>query len=77
MRATIIRMKAGGGTTYLKQLSAVTDNLLDLTHETYIHATSLGNQAVIENPIETRRGDKVTVMRWMLNHDPARSGKPR
>jgi phenylpropionate dioxygenase-like ring-hydroxylating dioxygenase large terminal subunit len=65
--------KSGGGTTYLKgNYQLVTDNLLDLTHETFIHATSLGNQAVIENPIETKTaGDKVTVMRWMLNHDPA------
>jgi vanillate O-demethylase monooxygenase subunit len=48
------------------------DNILDLTHETYIHANSLGNQAVVEHPIKTRRdGDKVTVTRWMYDHVPA------
>jgi vanillate O-demethylase monooxygenase subunit len=64
---------SAGGTTYMKgNYLLVNDNLLDLTHETYIHATSLGNHAVVENPIETEvAGDRVTVTRWMLNHDPA------
>jgi vanillate O-demethylase monooxygenase subunit len=48
------------------------DNILDLTHETFIHANSLGNQAVVEHPIKTARdGDKVTVTRWMCDHEPA------
>ena len=64
---------SGGGTTYLKcNYQLVSDNLLDLTHETYIHANSLGNSAVVENPMETKAdGDRVTVTRWMINHDPA------
>jgi phenylpropionate dioxygenase-like ring-hydroxylating dioxygenase large terminal subunit len=64
---------SAGGTTYMKaNYQLVHDNLLDLTHETYVHASSLGNHAVVENPIETTvEGDHVTVTRWMLNHDPA------
>jgi phenylpropionate dioxygenase-like ring-hydroxylating dioxygenase large terminal subunit len=64
---------SAGGTTYVESnYQLISDNLLDLTHETYIHATSLGNQAVVENPMETRvNGDQVTVERWMINHDPA------
>src|SRR5207244_669445 len=63
---------SAGGTTYMKgNYLLVNDNLLDLTHETYVHASSLGNHAVVENPIETEaNGDRVTVTRWMLNHDP-------
>jgi vanillate O-demethylase monooxygenase subunit len=64
---------SAGGTTYMKgNYLLVNDNLLDLTHETYVHASSLGNHAVVENPIETEAdGERVTVTRWMLNHDPA------
>jgi vanillate O-demethylase monooxygenase subunit len=64
---------SAGGTTYVRSnYQLISDNLLDLTHETYIHASSLGNQAVVENPMETRvEGDKVTVERWMINHEPA------
>lgn len=48
------------------------DNLLDLTHETYLHDDSLGNEAVVEWPIETdRTDDRVSVTRWMMNHEPA------
>ena len=61
------------GTTYMRgNYQLITDNLLDLTHETFIHATSLGNQAVVENPMETKvEGDMVTVSRWMIDHEPA------
>jgi len=62
-----------GGTTYVKcQYQLISDNLLDLTHETYIHRSSLGNQAVVEHPITTK-GDagKVVVQRLIPDHDPA------
>lgn len=64
---------AAGGTLYMKgNYLLVHDNLLDLTHETYVHASSLGNHAVVDNPIETEVEDeRVTVTRWMLNHEPA------
>jgi phenylpropionate dioxygenase-like ring-hydroxylating dioxygenase large terminal subunit len=46
----------------------VIDNLMDLTHETFIHTTSIGNQAVAETPFETTHDDAgVTVTRWMLD----------
>ena len=42
------------------------DNLMDLTHETYVHAGSIGQQELLEAPLETRtEGDEVFVTRWM------------
>ncbi len=62
-----------GGTTYVRgHYELISDNLLDLTHESFIHRSSLGNQAVIENPIEVTTDERsVTVQRWMINHEPA------
>jgi vanillate O-demethylase monooxygenase subunit len=46
----------------------VLDNLMDLTHETYVHGTTIGNRAVVEAPFETTHTqDAVTVSRWMLD----------
>jgi vanillate O-demethylase monooxygenase subunit len=48
------------------------DNLLDLTHETYVHVGSIGHEAIVHHPIKTARdGDTVTVTRWIMDHDPA------
>ena len=42
------------------------DNLMDLTHETHVHAGSIGQPEIMEAPIETRvEGDEVVVERWM------------
>jgi phenylpropionate dioxygenase-like ring-hydroxylating dioxygenase large terminal subunit len=42
------------------------DNLLDLTHETFVHSSSIGADAVAETPFDVTHGDrKVTVTRWM------------
>lgn len=42
------------------------DNLMDLTHETYVHAGSIGQPEILEAPIETRvDGEDVWVTRWM------------
>jgi phenylpropionate dioxygenase-like ring-hydroxylating dioxygenase large terminal subunit len=62
-----------GGTTYVKcHYQLISDNLLDLTHETYIHRSSLGNQAVVEHPISTKGdAEKVVVQRLIPDHDPA------
>lgn len=50
----------------------ISDNLLDLTHETYVHRTSLGNEHVVEHPIKVTSGsDWVTVTRLIPNHDAA------
>jgi len=46
------------------------DNLMDLTHETYVHAGSIGQPELIEAPIDTRvEGDRVFVTRWMPGVD--------
>ena len=42
------------------------DNLMDLTHETYVHQGSIGQPEINETPIETEvRGEEVVVQRWM------------
>src|SRR5262249_14350365 len=49
----------------------VVDNLMDLTHETYVHAGSIGNSAVAEAPFDVHHSDEaVTVTRWMLDIEP-------
>lgn len=58
------------------------DNLMDLTHETFVHATSIGNSAVAETPLTTsHEGRTVTVQRVMEDIDAppfwrAQLGKP-
>ena len=42
------------------------DNLMDLTHETYVHSGSIGQPELLEAPIETHVQDgDVVVSRWM------------
>ena len=44
------------------------DNLMDLTHETYVHATSIGQPEIEETAPDTERdGQRVTVSRQMEN----------
>lgn len=46
------------------------DNLMDLTHETYVHQGSIGQPELLEAPIETHvDGNRVVVSRWMPNID--------
>lgn len=48
----------------------VIDNLMDLTHETHVHADSIGQPELMEAPIHTRvEGDSVFVTRWMPGVD--------
>jgi phenylpropionate dioxygenase-like ring-hydroxylating dioxygenase large terminal subunit len=48
----------------------VIDNLMDLSHETYVHQGSIGQQEILETSIETEAvGDHVTVSRWMPGID--------
>ena len=43
------------------------ENLLDLTHETFLHPTSIGNAAVAATPIDvTSEGSKVSFIRHMI-----------
>ncbi len=44
----------------------VLDNLMDLTHETFVHGSSIGNRAVAETPFVATHGERyATVTRWM------------
>ncbi|MDB2602763.1 aromatic ring-hydroxylating dioxygenase subunit alpha [Gammaproteobacteria bacterium] len=47
------------------------DNLMDLTHETYVHAGSIGQKELMESPLETSvNGNTVTLSRWIPNISP-------
>ncbi len=47
------------------------ENLLDLSHLSYIHPTTLGTDAVAETPMKAEReGDLVRVTRWVLGSPP-------
>jgi vanillate O-demethylase monooxygenase subunit len=46
----------------------VLDNLMDLTHETYVHASSIGQKEIDEiAPVTTVEGDNVVTSRHMQN----------
>jgi vanillate O-demethylase monooxygenase subunit len=62
-----------GGTYYgLKcDYRLIIDNLMDLTHETYVHAGSIGHDAITDTPFDTTHTDKTaTVTRWMRDIEP-------
>jgi vanillate O-demethylase monooxygenase subunit len=47
------------------------DNLMDLTHETYVHATSIGQKEIDETPCKTvTEGDEVITSRFMDGIEP-------
>ena len=49
----------------------VLDNLMDLTHEEFVHGSSIGQTELSESEFEVSHDDTtVTVSRWMLNIDP-------
>jgi len=57
----------GGGLYHVKaDYRLMIDNLMDLTHETYVHSTSIGQPEIDETPCETLvDGDKVITQRFM------------
>ena len=57
----------GGGLYHIKcDYRLMIDNLMDLTHETYVHATSIGQKEIDETPCVTRtEGDEVVTSRAM------------
>ncbi len=57
----------GGGLYHIKcDYQLMVDNLMDLTHETYVHATSIGQPEIDETPCTTRvEGDEVITSRFM------------
>lgn len=61
-----------GKTIYAKcDYRLVVDNLMDLTHETFVHGSSIGNRAVAEAPFDATHGERTaTVTRWMTDIDP-------
>ncbi|AJG22299.1 Vanillate O-demethylase oxygenase subunit [Cupriavidus basilensis] len=61
-----------GGTTHLEcDYRLLVDNLMDLTHETFVHSSSIGNRAVAEAPFTVSRTEEsVIVTRWMIGIDP-------
>lgn len=62
------------GQTYVKAgYRLVLDNLLDLSHLTYVHGSTTGNRDLAEKAelITEVEGDTVRVTRWMENIEPA------
>jgi len=57
----------GGGLYHVKaDYRLMIDNLMDLTHETYVHSTSIGQPEIDETPCTTRsEGDSVLTSRFM------------
>ncbi len=57
----------GGGLYHVKaDYRLMIDNLMDLTHETYVHANSIGQPEVDETACETKvDGDRVVTQRFM------------
>jgi phenylpropionate dioxygenase-like ring-hydroxylating dioxygenase large terminal subunit len=44
----------------------IVDNLMDLTHETFVHGASIGQRSITEVPFEVTHGhNSATVTRWM------------
>jgi vanillate O-demethylase monooxygenase subunit len=61
-----------GSTYHIKcNYQLLVDNLMDLSHETYVHPTSIGQHEILDAPIRTTSDEtSVTVTRWMRNIDP-------
>ena len=60
-----------GGYYHIKcDYRLVIDNLMDLTHETYVHQGSIGQREILGAPIETKtEGNGVITSRWMEGID--------
>ena len=59
----------GGGMYHVQcDYRLMIDNLMDLTHETYVHAGSIGQKEIDENvPATQVEGDEVVISRFMNN----------
>lgn len=59
----------GGGLYHMKcDFRLLVDNLMDLTHETYVHSTSIGQKEIDEAPVATRVEDGIVITeRYMDN----------
>lgn len=48
----------------------IVDNLMDLTHEEFVHSSSIGQEELSESELEVTHDERtVTVTKWMLNID--------
>jgi vanillate O-demethylase monooxygenase subunit len=62
-----------GGTFYSLECDyrLVVDNLMDLTHEAYVHVGSIGDEAITSAPFDVTHTDRTaTVTRWMIDIEP-------
>ncbi|MFI6284616.1 Rieske 2Fe-2S domain-containing protein [Streptomyces sp. NPDC051018] len=49
----------------------ILDNLMDLTHEEFVHSTSIGQEELSESDFDVTHDERtVTVTRWMLDIEP-------
>jgi vanillate O-demethylase monooxygenase subunit len=62
----------GGGLYHINcEYRLMIDNLMDLTHETYVHSSSIGQKEIDEAPVNTRiEGEQVVTSRFMENIMP-------
>jgi vanillate monooxygenase len=62
----------GGGLYHIQcDYRLMIDNLMDLTHETYVHSTSIGQKEIDETPCKTKvEGDMVITSRFMNDIEP-------
>jgi vanillate O-demethylase monooxygenase subunit len=60
-----------GGLIHLNcNYKLIVDNLMDLTHETFVHGASIGQRSITEVPFEVTHGSRsATVTRWMTDVD--------
>jgi vanillate O-demethylase monooxygenase subunit len=58
-----------GGQLYIKaRAQLMNENLLDLSHLSYLHPTSIGTQRVAEVPVETEWDDRSVRVRRIMQH---------
>jgi vanillate O-demethylase monooxygenase subunit len=62
----------GGGMYHVNcEYRLMIDNLMDLTHETYVHGSSIGQKEIDEAPVNTKiEGQEVVTSRFMENIMP-------
>jgi len=64
-------VSTGGCIDVKANYQLLTDNLLDLTHETYVHTRTIGTNEIVETPMTQRvEGNEVHVQRIIKNAPP-------
>ncbi|MFO1115588.1 MAG: aromatic ring-hydroxylating dioxygenase subunit alpha [Beijerinckiaceae bacterium] len=59
----------GGGLYHVKaDYRLMIDNLMDLTHETYVHSTSIGQKEIDEAPVATRVTDDEAIAERIMDN---------